>query len=58
MLAQVVAALGTLAGTLASCLGGIASLWIMAIPFAFFLVGLAASFIFRIMGAKRSKKRG
>lgn len=58
MLAQVISALSTLAGTFATALGGIVTQWVMAIPFAFFIVGLAASFVFRIMGARKRRKRG
>lgn len=54
---QIMTALASLVSVVVSALTSLAGLWVVAIPAAFFVIGLAVKFIFGLMGKGGGKKR-
>lgn len=56
-MAEIMTQLASLITVLKSALVGIAGLWVVAIPAAFFVLGLAVKFIFGLVGRGKRKRR-
>lgn len=56
-MSDIVTVLATLVTVLKTALTGIAGMWVVAVPAAFFVLGLATKFLFGLMGRGKKKRR-
>lgn len=55
-MSSIMTTLASLAGLVTTSLTSLAGLWVVAIPAAFFVIGLAVKFLFGLMGRGKRKK--
>lgn len=56
-MSEIITQLTSLVTVLKSALTGIAGMWVVAVPAAFFVLGLAAKFIFGLIGRGKRRRR-
>lgn len=56
-MSTIISQLTSLVTVLKSALTGIAGMWVVAVPAAFFVLGLAVKFLFGLMGRGKKRRR-
>lgn len=56
-MSTIITQLASLVTILKTALAGIAGMWVVAVPAAFFVLGLAVKFLFGLMGRGKKRRR-
>ena len=57
IMSTIITQLASLVTILKTALAGIAGMWVVAVPAAFFVLGLAVKFLFGLMGRGKKRRR-